>query len=143
MESKITNITKQFGECDFTVSIIENNEVIFNVTKVLPITEDLDIKIENERLKTIEQYINRPKEPDPNYITINIEEYEGANKLSCNISFYDMLAENCIVNYELRNDYGVLKSGKWTVEKETLESWADDDMVIIDGLCNFLNINKL
>ena len=45
--------------------------------------------------------------------------------------------------YELRNDYGVLESGKWFVDQITLDSWADDDMVIIDGLCNFLNINKL
>lgn len=143
MECIITNIVKQFGECDFTVSIIENNEILFNINKVLPITDDLDSKIEYERLKTIEQYINRPKEPNPNYITINIEEYNGANKLSCNISFYDMLVKNCIVNYELRNDYGVLESGKWFVDQITLDSWADDDMVIIDGLCNFLNINKL
>jgi hypothetical protein len=28
MECIITNIIKQFGECDFTVSIIENNEVL-------------------------------------------------------------------------------------------------------------------
>ena len=63
--------------------------------------------------------------------------------MSCNISFYDMLVKNCIVNYELRNDYGVLESGKWFVDQITLDSWADDDMVIIDGLCNFLNINKL
>jgi hypothetical protein len=54
-----------------------------------------------------------------------------------------MLVKNCIVNYELRNDYGVLESGKWFVDQITLDSWADDDMVIIDGLCNFLNINKL
>lgn len=143
MESKITNIIKQFGECDLTVSIIENDEVIFVLTKVLPITNDLDVKIEYERLKTLEQYLNRPKESNPDYITIDIEEYNGANKLSCNISFYDMLVKKCVVDYELRNDYGVLNSGKWNVDQETLDSWTSDDMVIINALCKYLNVNKI
>lgn len=140
MESKITNIIKQFGECEFTVSIIDNDEVLFILTKVLPISDDLESKIEIERLKSLEQYLNRPKEPNPNYLTVDIEEYNGANKLSCNISFYDMMVNKCIVDYELRNDYSVLESGKWLADQETLDSWTSDDMAVVYGLCKHLNV---
>jgi len=142
MKSEITNIITQFGECNFTVVIYDNNEIVYRVDKVLLNNEDLEKNIEIQRLKALEEYLNRPKLPNPNFIIIDIEEFDGATKLACNVSYYDMLSENCNVYYELRNDYDVLIKGNWQVDSETISNWGTDDMVIVDGLCKFLNVNK-
>lgn len=143
MESKITNIINQFGQCNFTIVVYHNNNIVFRVDKFLPNNEDLDKNIEIERLKVLEEFLNRPKLPNPDFIVIDIEEYNGANKLGCYVAYYDMLSENCLVEYELRTDYDVLESNSWSVDKETLNKWGTDDMVIVNGLCRFLNINRL